>query len=109
MALRTLLALSIFTLVGCERSLTLSKVCEETPGFCEDLNKDSHCKDLRSDLIFARYHEYKSPTDDNKYDLLKKLESYDSCVSLAAKIEHIKLKEKTWEKHHSFCLNCLKS
>jgi hypothetical protein len=95
MALRTLLALSILTLVGCEQPLTLSKVCEETPGFCEDLNKDSHCKDLRAELIFARYHEYKSPTDDNKYDLLKKFESYDKCVSRAAKIEHIKLKEKT--------------
>ena len=95
MAFRTLLILSIFTLVGCEQPLTLSKVCEETPGFCEDLNKDSHCKDLRADLIFSRYHEYKTPTDDNKYDLLKKLESYNSCVSLAAKIEHIKLKEKT--------------
>lgn len=95
MGLRSLLALSVIALSGCEQALTLNQVCEETPGFCADLNKDSHCKDLRADVIFARYYEYKTPTDDNKYQLLKNLEQYDKCVSLAAQIEHIKLKEKT--------------
>jgi len=95
MALRTLLILGITLLSGCEQPLTLNKICEETPGFCEDLNKDSRCRNLRTDLIFARYHEYKAPTDENKFQLLKRLESYRACVDLASKIEHTKLKEKT--------------
>lgn len=82
-------------LTGCEEPLTLNSICESTPAMCRDLNTDSHCKEERADLIFSRYDEFKTPTEDNKYDLLKKLEKYDKCVSLAAQIEHIKLKEKT--------------
>ncbi|KZN28436.1 hypothetical protein N480_10100 [Pseudoalteromonas luteoviolacea S2607] len=85
--------LSLMT--GCEEPLTLAKVCDETPGFCSDLNKDSHCKEERAAVILSRYIEYKDPIDDNKYQLLKKFETYNTCISLAAKIEHIKLKEKT--------------
>lgn len=95
MILRQLLVLSTLLLTGCDEPLTLKRVCNETPGFCADLNKDSRCKEQRADVIFARYHEYKAPTDNNKYTLLKTFETYNQCVSLAAKIEHIKLKEKT--------------
>ncbi|CCQ12205.1 FIG00949460: hypothetical protein [Pseudoalteromonas luteoviolacea B = ATCC 29581] len=62
---------------------------------CSDLNQDSHCKEERAEVIFARYYEYKKPTEENKYTLLKNFESYGKCISLAAQIEHIKLKEKT--------------
>ncbi|BDF94753.1 DUF2989 domain-containing protein [Pseudoalteromonas sp. KAN5] len=95
MLLRVSVLLSLLALTGCEQPLTLTKVCEDTPGLCNDLNTDSHCKALRAEVIMARYHEYKQPTDDNKYLLLKGFEKYDQCVSLAAKIEHIKLKTKT--------------
>ncbi|MBQ4862986.1 DUF2989 domain-containing protein [Pseudoalteromonas sp. MMG013] len=95
MVLRQSLVLSTLLLVACDQPLTLSRVCKETPGFCTDLNKDSHCKDQRAEVTIARYIEYKDPTDDNAYQLLKLFEKYDECVSLAAKIEHIKLKEKT--------------
>ncbi|MBB1454548.1 DUF2989 domain-containing protein [Pseudoalteromonas sp. SG43-5] len=86
--------LGLLTLAGCEEPLTLAQVCKETPGFCSDLNKDSHCKDERSDVIIKRHIEYKDPTDENKYQLLKDFESYNQCITLAAKIEHIKLKAK---------------
>ncbi len=95
MLLRTSVLLSLLAIAGCEDPLTLAKVCEETPGFCSDLNKDSHCKTQRAAVILQRYLEYKLPTDENKYQLLKDFEKYDQCISLAAKIEHIKLKEKT--------------
>ncbi|TMP16440.1 DUF2989 domain-containing protein [Pseudoalteromonas sp. S2721] len=95
MLLRASVLLGLLALAGCEDPLTLAKVCDETPGFCSDLNKDSHCKEQRAEVIIQRYVEYKSPTDENKYQLLKDFEKYDQCVSLAAKIEHIKLKEKT--------------
>lgn len=64
--------LGLLTLSGCEETLTLAKVCKKTPGFCSDLNKDSHCQDERADVIIKRYIEYKDPTDENKYQLLKK-------------------------------------
>ncbi|TMP45408.1 DUF2989 domain-containing protein [Pseudoalteromonas citrea] len=95
MALRQAFVLSALLLSGCDESLTLSRVCTETPGFCTDLNKDSHCKEQRANVAIARYIEYKDPTDDNVYELLKLFETYNECVSLAAKIEHIKLKDKT--------------
>jgi hypothetical protein len=95
MVLRASVLLGLIALTGCEDALTLAQVCKETPGFCSDLNKGSHCKESRSDIIIKRYTEYKDPTDENKYQLLKGFETYNQCITLAAKIEHIKLKEKT--------------
>ncbi|CAH9051875.1 hypothetical protein PSECIP111951_01664 [Pseudoalteromonas holothuriae] len=95
MALRQSIVLSVLLLAGCDDTITLSHVCNETPGLCSDLNTDSHCREERANVIIARYHEYKEPTDNNKYQLLKLFEGYNKCVSRAAKIEHIKLKEKT--------------
>ncbi|BBN81281.1 hypothetical protein PA25_12660 [Pseudoalteromonas sp. A25] len=95
MALRQAFVLSVLLLAGCDNPLTLNQVCDETPGFCSDLNTDSHCREERANVIMARYGEYKQPTDENKYELLRLFEKYDKCVSRAAKIEHIKLKEKT--------------
>lgn len=95
MVLRASAILTMLALTGCEEPLTLAQVCKETPGFCSDLNKDSHCKNERSEVILKRYIEYKKPTDENKYQLLKGFESYNQCITLAAKIEHIKLKSKT--------------
>jgi hypothetical protein len=95
MQLKASVLLGLLVLTGCEDQLTLSKVCKETPGFCADLNKDSHCKEPRAEVIMKRYTEYKAPTDENKYQLLKGFETYNQCITLAAKIEHIKLKAKT--------------
>ena len=86
--------LGLLTYTGCEEPVTIAKVCKETPGFCADLNKDSHCKDESAEVILKRYSEYKEPTDENKYQLLKEFETYNQCITLAAKIEHIKLKAK---------------
>jgi len=94
MVIRLIVVLGVLTLAGCEKPLSLAQVCKETPGFCNDLNKDNHCREQRSNTILQRYIEYKHPTDENKYQLLKEFESYYQCITLAAKIEHIKLKEK---------------
>jgi len=48
MVLRASAILTMLALTGCEEPLTLAQVCKETPGFCSDLNKDSHCKNERS-------------------------------------------------------------
>lgn len=95
MSIKKVAVLGCLLLVGCEEPLTLNSICESTPLMCSNLNTDSHCKEERANLIFARYDEYKKPTEDVKYELLKKFETYDKCVSRAAQIEHIKLKEKT--------------
>ena len=52
MLVRASVLVGLLALSGCEEPLTLTKVCEETPGLCLDLNKDSHCKKQRSEVIF---------------------------------------------------------
>lgn len=90
-----LVLLMALALVGCEEELTVAQICKEKPGFCSDLNEDSHCNIQRREVIFERYAEGKLPSDTNKYKLLIGFEKYSKCIELAAGIEHIKLKEKT--------------
>lgn len=86
-------SLSLF-LTACDSGLSVRKVCKETPQFCEDLNTDSWCKDVRADIIINRYLEHQTPTDELRYKLMLDYETYSECVELASHIEHIKLKEK---------------
>jgi hypothetical protein len=95
MELKVIVAISFVFITGCEQPLTQKRVCQETPGLCADLNKDHRCKKDRNEIILARYREYKTPNDENKYDLLKKFEDYNECVYLATHIEHIKYKHNT--------------
>lgn len=95
MSIKKVAVLGCLLLVGCEEPLTLNSICESTPQMCSDLNTDSHCKEERASLIFSRFYEHNTPTEDNKYILLKEFEKYNKCVARAAQIEHIKLKEKT--------------
>ncbi|AWB67689.1 DUF2989 domain-containing protein [Saccharobesus litoralis] len=82
-------------LTGCDSGVSVRKVCKETPQFCQDLNKDSWCKDKRANVIIGRYLESQQASDDIRYQLILDLESYSECVEIASHIEHIKLKEKT--------------
>ncbi len=95
MWLKSSVVLVTLALAGCDGGVTVRDVCDEVPAMCNDLNTDAHCREQRAQVILSRYHEYQSATDDNKYELLRHLESYSQCVSLASKIEHVKLKEKT--------------
>ena len=92
----------VTTLSGCDSSLTVREVCEQTPAMCNDLNTDSHCRHERAEVIISRFHEYEKPTLERKYQLLKDFERYSQCVNLASKIEHIKLKEKTASRYKGY-------
>ncbi len=81
-------------LTGCGSELSVREVCQDTPQFCDDLNKDSWCNAPRAEVILGRYLETQTPTDDLRFKLISDLEEYSTCVELASHIEHIKLKEK---------------
>lgn len=89
------LMIALLALAGCEKELTVAKICQDNPALCSDLNEDSHCNIQRREVIFQRYAESKLPSDINKFNLLIGFEKYSKCIELAAGIEHIKLKEKT--------------
>ncbi|NTS78538.1 DUF2989 domain-containing protein [Catenovulum sp. SM1970] len=84
----------IISLSGCESELSVAKVCDSNPEFCDDLNTDSWCKDHRAEIIIGRFQEAENPTDAIRYKLITDYEQYSQCVELASQIEHIKLKEK---------------
>lgn len=87
-------------LSGCDTFTTVSvkEICEEHPQLCNDLNPDSWCRAEKSRIIKDRYEQLTSPSDLLKYDLLLGFENYKKCISKAAQIEHIKLKEKQSER-----------
>ena len=80
MILRVSVLLTMLALTGCDEPLTLAQACKETPGFCSDLNKDSHCKNERSVVILKRYTEYKKPTDEKEGSFYGYNEKNDSYV-----------------------------
>lgn len=85
-------SLSIFW--GCTPVPTINELCEIHKETCEAFTPDSWCKAERKNILLntdavANYSEGR-----NKYNLLLSFENYKACMNKAAKIEHIKLKEK---------------
>mgnify|MGYP000156213598 CR=1 FL=1 len=95
MKIKTPLLLScLFGLFACNPTPTINELCETHNDVCEEFIADSWCKAERKQILLG-YHELElSNIDVNKYRLLIKFEDYKDCMSHAAKIEHIKLKEK---------------
>lgn len=95
----TVTLLLTLLLAGCDflaqfKTVTVASICKEYPHLCKDLNPDAHCRYEKAEIIRTRYAHIKAPSDPLKYQLLLLFEDYKECVSLAAQIEHIKLKEK---------------
>ncbi len=94
MNLQHVVIFSCLLMLGCEKEITIREICDQQSKMCSDLNTDGHCNAQRSEVILARHFEKVQPNDENKYDLLMKFDEYSSCIALASKIEHIKLKDK---------------
>ncbi len=94
--LRFSLIAGLFLLSGCENMFekSISDICDEYPQMCSDLNKDAWCRAEKSNIIKNRFLNFKQPQDSWKYELLMNFESYKKCITKAAQIEHIKLREK---------------
>jgi len=81
-------------LAGCDSSKSYVELCEENPEICYEFHEDSWCKKERIKVGLANLALVTRPEDLEKFNVLIAYENYESCVSHAAKIEHIKLKEK---------------
>ncbi|MBT0586550.1 DUF2989 domain-containing protein [Alteromonas oceanisediminis] len=83
-------------LYGCGQfsSKTVATLCEERPDLCSDLNPDAWCRAEKAEIIRHRYQFENSDEDAHKYDQLLNFERYQACVSKAAQIKHIKLRDK---------------
>lgn len=80
---------------GCGDTVNLTQLCKDNPQICNEFGEDSWCKSERIDVALARIQVKNKNLDVDKYNLLLAYEGYIKCMSLAAQIQHIKLKEKT--------------
>ncbi|MCY7294027.1 DUF2989 domain-containing protein [Alteromonas sp. a30] len=90
------LLLGLLLISGCSEFFekSVADICEEHPQMCLNLNPDGWCRAEKSNIIKNKYQNFLIPDEDYKYKLLLNYEAYKACISKAAQIEHIKLKEK---------------
>lgn len=91
-----LLFVSLILLPGCDMlfAMKVKDICDKHPQMCSDLNPDGWCRAEKAKIINLRYQKLMTPSDKLNYQLLLGFEDYQKCVTKAAQIEHIKLKEK---------------
>jgi len=87
---------ALVLLPGCDSffALKVKDICDKHPQMCSDLNPDGWCRAEKANIINLRYQKLMAPSDKLNYQLLLGFEHYHKCVTKAAQIEHIKLKEK---------------
>jgi len=88
-ALATTLILS-----GCDDRVSLADICEQSTEICTEFKQDSWCKRERVSIARLRINIENKNLDTDKFKALVAYEGYIKCMSLAAQIQHIKLKEK---------------
>jgi len=86
--------LLMFLCTACDTGPNFSQLCEENPEICEEFHEDSWCKRERIKVGIANINHKTVASDIHKFHQLIAYEDYNKCVTHAAKIEHIKLKEK---------------
>ncbi|WP_286272907.1 DUF2989 domain-containing protein [Thalassotalea hakodatensis] len=96
MIIRYLVVFTAFLyLSACDSGPNFATLCKENPEICEEFTEDSWCKRERIAVGVANVEAKLSPNNDlPKFNQLIAYEGYEKCISHAAKIEHIKLKEK---------------
>lgn len=83
-----------FVLTACDTGPNYAQLCNDNPEICEEFHDDSWCKKERIEVGLANIDFKATPKDLQMFRQLIAYENYEKCVSHAAKIEHIKLKEK---------------
>ncbi|MDO6579811.1 DUF2989 domain-containing protein [Photobacterium sp. 2_MG-2023] len=74
---------------------TTDSLCSAHPELCKGLNNnDGQCRIQRTDLIWQRYKQLKTPTDIEKLHTLEFTRSYQYCLEYAAEIEPTRYKER---------------
>jgi hypothetical protein len=90
-----IVSMSCLALFACDKGPKLAETCQQHPQICAEFTEDSWCKRERKQTIFSGAALASQKTELHQFNLLIALEGYSQCLSLASKIEHIKLKEKT--------------
>ncbi len=92
------LAASVFVLplllAGCDDRVSLAEICEQSTKICSEFKQDSWCKKERVSIARLRMKIEQNNLEPDKFKALIAYEGYIKCMSLAAQIQHIKLKEK---------------
>ncbi|MBU2871469.1 DUF2989 domain-containing protein [Colwellia sp. E2M01] len=96
-----LLMVFCFLLSGCSDKVNIAQLCDENKTICEEISADNWCKAERIDVVVHSVNVKNNNLDDDKYKLLVAYEGYIKCMSLAAQIQHIKLKEKTTKRKNN--------
>ncbi|MDO6707105.1 DUF2989 domain-containing protein [Photobacterium sp. 1_MG-2023] len=87
---------TVFLLSACQGEFkTTDSLCAAHPDICEGLNNnDGQCRIQRTDLIWQRYKQQKTPTDIETFHTLEYTRSYQACLEYAAEIEPTRYKER---------------
>lgn len=83
----------LMLLAGCSDHQTVKEMCDNNPHFCTDLNDDGWCRYPRADVIDHRFALEKTPSDDNRYQMLLTWEKYRDCIQLAADVRQLDKRE----------------
>lgn len=92
-----LLLIAPLFLAACDRD-RITRICDDTPQYCQELHADSWCRFERTALIRARKQQSEQPSDAHDYDLLKKLNVYKNCLDPLLSIEYTRRKERKTDK-----------
>lgn len=100
--LRFALITPLLLITGCEESRNLATLCEKHTEICNEFEADSWCRRERVEVGFNNLSLKEQPTELKKYHLLIAYENYAACMNHAAKIEHIKLKNKKTKRVNNY-------
>jgi len=90
-----LLILISLVLSGCGlKEKSISQICEETPGICNDLHVIGDCRYNRTSLIRARYNHIQEPSGKNVKLLLEELDAYKICLAPTLQIAYKRYKDR---------------
>lgn len=92
---KTILLAPFITLISaCDSVPTVNELCDLYGETCQAFTPDSWCKAERKSVLLNTHFTAINNQGKDQYNLLLSLEDYKKCMNKAAKIEHIKLKEK---------------
>ena len=76
------------------KRLSLSQICEDAPGICDDLHIIGDCRYQRTSLIRARYEHLQEPNVKNTQLLLEELDGYKACLEPTLHIAYTRYKDR---------------
>jgi len=100
MIIKTLIKIAIicFTLLlsACDLLMNdnIDNICTNSPEICNDINKISHCRFKRTEVIRARYYDKINPSNIHKTNLLTELNEYESCLERTLFLQPVRNKER---------------